>query len=405
MKFLSAFLILLLLAAVSPAIMAEGNPGGTVSNTTEVVPNSYSGTGGTATFLGPLANAQRTYQLLIHANQLAGLVGKNLTGFRMRIPASATANWPTADVTYSNYDIYLSGSVDPVNRSLTFANNVVGPQTQVRSGSLLIPANSYTFGNTPNQFGPEIVFNTPWLYSGGNLLVEIRHQGFSGTSRSTDAISTSTPGYASDFSACWTGNYAGTSGSQGNFTVVRFSARGDAFTLNLTSLIEGFYDGVNNTMISDTASVYLRGATSPYDIVDSARGVLNFAGTGTFTFYKAENGVNYFIVISHRNSLETWSNTGYSFTSNNLSFDFTTAASQAYGGNQKIKGTRYTVYSGDVNKDGTIDGADASPVENDAFIFLNGYVSTDTNGDGFVDGADYTIVDNNAFNFIGVIRP
>lgn len=31
----------------------------------QVVPNAYAGTGGTGTFLGPLSNAQRTYQFLI----------------------------------------------------------------------------------------------------------------------------------------------------------------------------------------------------------------------------------------------------------------------------------------------------------------------------------------------------
>ena len=89
-----------------------------------VVPPNYETTPGTATFLGPLANTQRTYQLLIHESLLIPLLGKELQGFSMRIPTSATSNWPAADVTYSNYDIYLSGSVAPENRSLTFAQNL-----------------------------------------------------------------------------------------------------------------------------------------------------------------------------------------------------------------------------------------------------------------------------------------
>ena len=158
-------------------------------------------------------------------------------------------------------------------------------------------------------------------------------------------------------------------------------------------------------MVSDTTKVYLRNSASPYDLVDSAKGVLGTNGTGTFNFINAVSGVNYYIVVSHRNSIDTWSNTGYSFTSNNLSFDFTTAASQAYGNNQVLKGARYAVYSGDSNKDGTIDASDLSLIDNDATNFVSGYVVTDLNGDGFVDGTDYSIADNNAFAFVSVIRP
>jgi len=94
----------------------------------------------------------------------------------------------------------------------------------VRVGSLVIPAESFSSGASPNSFGPEIVFDTPWLYTGGNLLIEIRHTGFTGTSRSLDANNTSTSGYGTLYSACWTGNYAGTAGSQGNFCIINLKA-------------------------------------------------------------------------------------------------------------------------------------------------------------------------------------
>ena len=194
----------------------------------------------TGTFLGPLANAQRTYQLLINENQLTSLVGKELKAISWRIPTSATSNWPAAEVAYTNYDIYISPGVPPANRDLIFVNNIAGPQTQVRSGSLVIPVDSYTFGNIPNNFGPEITFNTPYLYSGGHLLVEIRHDGFTGTSRSNDAILTSTAGYLTDFSACWTGSYTGTSGAQGNFSVVMLTAD-DPVPVELTSFTASVY--------------------------------------------------------------------------------------------------------------------------------------------------------------------
>jgi hypothetical protein len=196
----------------------------------QVVPPAYSGAPGTGTFLGPLANAQRTYQWLIRADQLTALVGTELTGIRYRLPASATTAYPASQTTYNSYDIRLSDCVDPANRSLTFALNVVGSQTLVRSGPLVIPANSYTVGSSPNAFGPAILFDQPYTYTGGNLLVELRHNGPGSTSQSNDAIITSTPGYATEFSACWTGSYTGTSGSQGNFVILDFMTTGSSTT-------------------------------------------------------------------------------------------------------------------------------------------------------------------------------
>lgn len=190
----------------------------------KVIPEGYANSPGTLTFLGPMANSQRTYQQLIAASQLADLVDKEITSISYRIPTSATEPWPAAEVTFASFDIYLSGSVDPANRSLTFENNIIGPQTLVRSGTLVIPALSFPSGGSPNAFGPEIVFDSPWTYTGGNLLIEIRHTGFTGTSRSLDANNTSTVGYGTLYSACWTGNYQGTSGSQGNFCIINLRA-------------------------------------------------------------------------------------------------------------------------------------------------------------------------------------
>lgn len=188
-----------------------------------VVPNTYSAIAGTGTFLGPLSNAPRTYQFLINANQLTAFIGSHITALALRIPTSSTADWPTSDVTFTNFDIYLAQGVAPADRSLTFDANIVGTKTQVRSGSLLIPAGSYRFGANPNAFGTPISFNTSYSYTGGHLLIEVRHPGFTGTSRSCDALLTSTSGYGTDVSGCWVANYTGTTGAQGNFCVVQLT--------------------------------------------------------------------------------------------------------------------------------------------------------------------------------------
>ena len=179
-------------------------------------------------------------------------------------------------------------------------------------------------------------------------------------------------------------------------------------TLNLTAFIEGFYNPASNIMISDTVRVYLRNATSPYAIIDSTKSELNSSGSGIFTFSYPVNGVNYFIVIKHRNSIETWSSSTQMFTGSSLNYDFAAAVTQAFGNNMKqvdASPVRFAVYSGDVNQDGIVDASDVSTVDNDAFNSLSGYVTSDLNGDDFVDASDLGIVDNNALNAVSVITP
>lgn len=188
----------------------------------QVVPSTYENTPGTSLFIGPHASGARTYQMLMHQDLISGMVGKAITGISFRTPASASSAWPSTNVAYANYDVYLSESVTPSARSLTFADNIVGPQTQVRSGVLGVTAGDYPFGGSPNDFGPPIDL-TSWIYTGGHLLVEIRHSGNSVSSRSMDALSTSTAGYGTLFSAAWQSNNTATTGLQGNFSIIKFT--------------------------------------------------------------------------------------------------------------------------------------------------------------------------------------
>lgn len=182
------------------------------------------------------------------------------------------------------------------------------------------------------------------------------------------------------------------------YSVITYS---QSKTLNLKVLIDGLYDPLLNKMVKDTSTVYLRNTAPPYTFIDSARSVLDSGGTGNFKFSVALNSVPYFLVVKHRNGLETWSTGGNSFVSGKLSYDFTTSASKAFGNNQILKGSKYCVYSGDVNQDGIIDASDLSAVDIDATIAAIGYVNSDLNGDEIVDASDISIADNNVL--IGVI--
>jgi hypothetical protein len=172
-------------------------------------------------------------------------------------------------------------------------------------------------------------------------------------------------------------------------------------TLNLTAGIEGLRTGA--TQIQDTVTVYLCGAASPYSRVDSARIALNSSAQGQGTFLGAANG-SYYIAVTHRNAVETWSASPQTFagTSN---YDFTTSQNQAYGDNMVFVGSVWCIYSGDVNQDGFIDFSDLGLIDNDSYNYVTGYVITDLNGDEFIDFSDLGMCDNNAYNYIGCVKP
>jgi hypothetical protein len=172
------------------------------------------------------------------------------------------------------------------------------------------------------------------------------------------------------------------------------------YLLDLTILIQGLYDEVNpGYMVADTVSVVLRDSANGWIQADSTAVALNTNGAGQFYSSKVNTGNNYYIVIKHRNALETWSALGNKQISNVtgvLTYDFTTGSSQAYGENLILKSTKYCIYSGDVNHDGTVDATDQSDIFNDGELGAGGdWRATDLNGDDFVDASDQTIAFNN----------
>lgn len=179
-------------------------------------------------------------------------------------------------------------------------------------------------------------------------------------------------------------------------------------TMNLLMFIEGFYDATSDTQVSDTVKGYLRSSASPYAKVDSSEAVASSSGSLSYLFPNAPVG-NYYIVLNHRNCIETWSASAiYMDQENPTNYIFTTAASQAYGSNMKQIDTspvRFGIYSGDENQDGTIDVGDLIDIYNDALAGQSGYVSTDINGDDFVDVSDLIITYNNSLNVVSVITP
>lgn len=187
----------------------------------------------------------------------------------------------------------------------------------------------------------------------------------------------------------------------------RWSADSSGVSAAITLLMEGFYNNVSNQLrLSDTVRAYLRNVSAPYAVVDSAIGIVDSLTFKTaLQFNNAATGT-YYIQLKHRNSLETWSKNGVNYIMDStLNYDFTFAASQAYGNNTILKGSKYCLYSGDISQDGYIDLADVVGIYNNATAFLNGYVVTDVNGDLITDLADVLIAYNNAIKFVSAKSP
>ncbi len=180
---------------------------------------------------------------------------------------------------------------------------------------------------------------------------------------------------------------------------------------NISAVPEGFYNSSTNSLnAKDTVRAFLRSASSPYNIIDSSKALIDSVSfTGSFKFNTAPSGT-YYVVIKHRNSIETWSrSSGEIYNPMTLgSYNFSDSLSKAYGSNMKqvdFSPVRFAAYSGDVDQDGSVDASDVSSIDNDAYNSVTGYVNTDLTGDKFVDAIDVSIVDNNSSNTVSAIIP
>lgn len=131
------------------------------------------------------------------------MIGKQITGvsFRTKLGFCDTSS----SFSYTIFDIYLAPAVPAGSFSTIFANNLLdGTKTLVRSGDIaLFPP--WIDGEFRN-----IMFQTSYVYTGGNLLIEFRH---SGAGISCWMADTEYPVTTAGFAALYAvGNIAATSG-------------------------------------------------------------------------------------------------------------------------------------------------------------------------------------------------
>jgi hypothetical protein len=105
-----------------------------------------------------------------------------------------------------------------------------------------------------------------------------------------------------------------------------------SITFNIKVFISGFYAGgsqmtavadpFNFPNVCDTIKISLANNVSPYNILYTEDAVIDINGNGTVQFPLAAAGLNYYVVINHRNSITTWSKSPL-FISDNMIFDLT----------------------------------------------------------------------------------
>ncbi len=185
-------------------------------------------------------------------------------------------------------------------------------------------------------------------------------------------------------------------------------------TLNLTVLLEGLCSetvpGMMNQAMNGTFPQFSGGFADVitielYNATDvSQRVYLNenvmLDTNGNAIIEDINSGLlgSYYVVVKHRNSIETWSALPLSFAGTGpFYYNLTNTASAAFGNNLKpVAGGLYAIYGGDASQDGIVDGSDMSLIDNAGINLLTGYLFQDINGDGVVDGSDMLIIDNNS---------
>ena len=180
------------------------------------------------------------------------------------------------------------------------------------------------------------------------------------------------------------------------------------YNFSFTALIQGFYNPVSDSLVQDTIHAYLRDTAAPYNLVSSSRSYCTHIGNAKFSFGNINYLQEYYLQISHRNTIETWASSKIKFNEFTASYRFDATDTSVLGSNEIIVETspvRYGMDGGDVNQDGIVDLNDVVQTYNAANVFLSGYVVTDLTGDNMTDLNDVILAYNNSAGFVAVVKP
>ncbi len=205
-----------------------------------------------------------------------------------------------------------------------------------------------------------------------------------------------------------------TAGTAQACNVNTFATEPFDFGLRVKVFIEGLYLS-NQSMravfnpsdtITDSVTVSLASPITK-QILWSTKTVVNTTGTANALFPQPALGQNYYIVVNHRNSLESRSQGSFGLNSPDTVYDFSTSANKAFGSNMiQMEPGVFAIHSGDINQDYVINNMDYVIVENSIGLGFNtGYIATDVNGDGILESTDYSWIENKTQTNFTVLHP
>jgi hypothetical protein len=190
-------------------------------------------------------NAPRTYQMQFSTNVLGGIPGgAKITELRFRLDTiSGILAFPYDTVNWSDYQVTLAQASNSIaTMSTNFAENMRSP-VLVKSGSLTLPALTFSGGDSPNAFASFIVFDAPYTYEGGDLVMLFRHPGSDSTeSAFLDDVTVTSPGFGTNFRAFTASSFAATTGTQTSITITEL-----VFTYSISGSISR--DGTNIVIV------------------------------------------------------------------------------------------------------------------------------------------------------------
>ncbi len=330
--------------------------------------------------------------------------------------------WSTLNTSFAGIG---GGSINPNGAWVLYALDVVGGDVgTIQNWSLTLPAasgsncsvlstntvnintqtsatvSSFTPGNGP--------VTTSVIITGSNF-INVTNVSFNGTA-ATYTVNSPTQITATVPAGATTGiisvtTTCGTANSSSVFTVGLPSV-----TLNLNMFFQGFYkgsqlmNGALSPVNADSVEVQLYDSLMAFAF--SSKVIVSTAGNANVIVTGIPFNKGYYILLKHRNCLDTWSSTRLVLDAPTKIYDFTTSAAAAAGSNLKALGDGFfALYSGDVNKNGTIDFADHTVLENHTPALVNVYHSSDLTGDNIVESADYSLIENNLPLLLTVIMP
>ncbi len=207
-------------------------------------------------------------------------------------------------------------------------------------------------------------------------------------------------------------NVAGTSQT---CSINAFATEPLDYGIQIKVYLEGLYSTSTHKMaallnpadtLADSITVNLINPTTK-QIDYSSKGVVSVFGNANILFPQPALGQNYYIAIKNRNSLEIWSSVIFGFNSPDTLYDFTLAATKAYGSNQiLVEPGVYALHTGDLNQDGIINFNDFN-IENSTLSngYFVGYFPGDVNGDGIIESIDYSWLENKTKNTFTKANP